>query len=772
MPNQSRIFSFSFLCALLFASAVRRAEAATAVYASREKLALNAATPNRAFVPRFGRFQLTLALKATYDNPFDPGDIDVYAVFTSPQKKTVRVNGFLSREYSRRLESYGEQIEARGAPHWEIRFAPDVVGSWTYRVFARDRSGTSSLPEARLTAFAAPDFGFVQISRANPRAFSRDEKPFFPIGENLAWSDARGTYAFDEWLQDLGANGANWARLWMSEWHGALEWTPISSNGWKPADYQGLGVYALDNAWRADRIFDEAQRRGVSLMLCLDTYGQLSDGGFFNEGSWKTNPYNAANGGPCQKPEEFWTNPTARKLYRRKLRYLAARYGWRSNLFAWEFWNEARAPAKWVAEMARYLRGDGEFSSREYSRGAADPFHHLLSTTYGDDAIWRLPQVDFTMTHFYGDSGNVASFAPIIANDAAQFRRYAKPHLMAEFGIDWRSGDEKYDPEGRGIQLHNALWASAMSGNGGGAMIWYWDSYVAPKKLYPQFAALRRFADQVPWTAGAWRPLMAKTMPAPGEKPTFADLKIVAAGDWGKAAQSEYSLTPSGIANQLSLPQFLYGPDKAELRTTPIFRVNYPRAGLFTVRVNSVSTRSRLQFLLDGKRMRDIVLDAAPPADASVKPEYESTVFQPEWKAYRAFFNREYSIPVPAGAHSITLQNVEGDWASLSSITLHNYRDSRAAAVNLYGMTQGRNAILWVQNAAHNWKNVADKKPLAPLRDVRLSLALPDGNYAVEWWDTARGEISRRENHAAKNGALLLAVPSLEADVAARLTRK
>ena len=68
-------------------------------------------------------------------------------------------------------------------------------------------------------------------------------------------------------------------------------------------------------------------------MLCLGTYGEFTTGGFFNEGQWKNNPYNAANGGPCARPEDFWTDAMARRFYRMRLRYLAARYGaWHTNL--------------------------------------------------------------------------------------------------------------------------------------------------------------------------------------------------------------------------------------------------------------------------------------------------------------------------------------------------------------------------------------------------------------------------------------------------------
>lgn len=720
-----------------------RLNAAPTPFAQTAKLALKSAVPNRANVPRLALFELTLDLAATYNNPFDADEIDVYAVFTSPQKQTIRVNGFLSRDYKRQLVGENEQLQPTGAPQWKIRFAPPMAGNWTYRVWARDRNGTTSLPPARFAAIASSTSGYARTSRKNPRVFALEkEKPLFLVGENMGWPDSRGTFRYDEWLQSLGAARANWMRMWMDPNHQALEWTAAGKGEWRNGDYRGVGVYALDNAWKIDTILDAAAKNNIYVMLCLGTYGEFTEGGFFNEGMWKSNPYNAANGGPCATAADFWTNATARKLYRQRLRYITARYGWRTNMFAYEFWNEANAPAPWVGEMARYIKGQAEFARIEYSIGAADPYNHLVSTTYGNDAVWKIPQIDFTMSHSYGDTGSFPDHAPIVADDARQNAVYVKPHLMAEFGIDWRDSDAKYDPQGRAVNFHNGLWSSTMSGNAGGAMLWWWDNYVHPQKLYAPFTALRNFSDRVNWTSGAW----------------------------GKAAQSEFVVTPSGIEGHPVVTAFLYSPGKAEMRTTPTFRVDYAQRGRFTVRVNEVSVSSRIQFLLDGKLAREITLDATPPSDPKIKPEYESTQLSPEWKTYRAHFNKEYSIDVPAGARTISLANVEGDWASLDSITLQNYRSSRYPNVDVYGSQQGRNAILWIQNADHNWKNVAAKTPIATIENMVLTVRnVPAGSYSVEWFDTWRGAVSRTETATSKNSALLLKVPPLSSDVAVRI---
>lgn len=451
----------------------------------------------------YDTLDIRLDLRAKYENPFEPEQVRVEGVFISPAGKAAKVNGFFDQAFTRKLENGVEKIEATGEPFWHVLFTPDSVGKWTYSVFATDRSGTTvTSPESRFEVTASQKPGFIRRSRSNSRGFVWDNgKPYFPVGENMCWGGGRGSFDYEEWLPELAKAGGNFIRIWMCSWNCALEWAEQSKGEQRNGNYHGVGVYSLDNAWKLDRILDAAERQGVSVMLCLGTYGEFNDGGYFNEGQWKANPYSVTNGGPCAKPQDFWTDPTARKLYQRRLRYLAARYGHRPNLQSWEFWNEAKAPATWVAEMARYLKGTGEFKGR-----AADPYGHLVTTTYGDEEVWKVPEIDFTQTHSYG-TGNINDHGPVVISEARKHAVYGKPHMMGEFGIDWRSPDNKYDAEGKGINLHNALWASVVSGDAGGAMIWWWDSYVHPKNLYREFAPIRRFTDAIPWASGEWKSL-------------------------------------------------------------------------------------------------------------------------------------------------------------------------------------------------------------------------------------------------------------------------
>ena len=753
------------LCLLLIGMmAATRLPAATPL-AQVGPLALKSVALSHTTVPRYGNLEMTLDLTATYDNPFDPADVEVHADFTSPLGRTVRINGFLNQRFARRLDNRYEHLSSTGKPYWCIRFAPDVAGTWRARVAAHDRTGTV----ARATTFQvtpSTNPGFVRRSRSNPAMFAYDDgKPFFALGENMGWGNGPGTFSYDDWLPALGKAGGNWIRLWMGTWT-AIEWPADKGVTGDSVPSSGLGVYNLGNAWRVDRILDTARQNNITVMLCLGTYGEFTTGGFFNEGQWKNNPYNAANGGPCAKPEDFWTDPTARRFYRMRLRYLAARYGAWTNLHSWEFWNEApNTPAVWVGEMARALKGTGEFRGQPL-----DPYRHLITTTYGNDAIWRVPELDFTQTHSYG-TGDIPDHAPVVRDDARQAAVYGKPHLMGEFGIDWRKSDADNDPQGKAVNWHNGLWAGALSGDAGGAMLWWWDNYVAPKNLYGQITPLRRFTATVPWTIGPWVPLTFDAPTIPGGPETFTDLVLPAASGWGKSG-TDFTLTQAGTSQAPALPAFLYSPGKPDMRSTPRLHVHYPRPGRFLVHVDTVSNVADLHLLVDGKIVGDFRLSAAPPADPSVMPEYKATHLHPEFGGiYQADWDREYGIDVPAGDHTITLDVASGDWLHLDRYTLTGCRSSRYPDVILMGLRHGTQAIFWVQNTRHNWKNVLTGQPIPTITGATTSVrGLPAGRYQVAWWDTARGVVTAREVVADKSGSLPLRLPPLATDDAAQIT--
>ena len=698
----------------------------------------------------YGQAEWAVALDKTYANPFDPDEIALDAVFTGPQGQVMRQPGFWFQDFARGKGADGaETVTAVGPPGWRLRFCPPAPGRWRLTVTARDLSGLGTAPATAFVVLPTKAPGFVRRASGS-RYFQHDDgSAWFPVGENVCWSGRAGLADYDAWFPALASAGGNYARLWMA---------------FQPLEHGpgGLGRYDLAHAWHFDRVLALARQNGLGCMLALGTYGEFTTGGFFGEGQWPVNPYNSANGGPAATPEAFWTNTEARRLYRRRLRYLIARYGSETSLAFWEFWNETAAPAPWTREMAAYLK-------------ANDPYKHLVTNSYsttGEASVWTLPDMDLTQTHRYGDEGSVKDIAPIILDDARLHDTYAKPHLMGEFGISWRGDDGKFDPNGQATNLHNGLWASALTGNAGGAAIWWWDSYVHPKNLYGQFTGLAKFAALVDWPRRRFQPLSLPPPTRSGNAPeTFSDLVLTPSAAWGDKAGAPAVVRRDGTLGGGPLLSVLFGPAKPDTRSVQTLRFDLPRPTALVLHIGTVSNRGHLKLTLDGQPAGDYPFDAAPGGSGG----YQSTKSFPEYGGiYQAVFNTDRTLTLPAGPHAVTLENTEGDWLEITTLTLPRALSSRYGLLRTAALQDAATGetLVWLQDPASNWFNDrAGKTPTvqAGLR-VRVPLQRP-GVYAVTWWDTRRGRPVRQSRLPAPSGSLLLPVPPFTRDLALRVVR-
>jgi hypothetical protein len=144
-----------------------------------------------------------------------------------------------------------------------------------------------------------------------------------------------------------------------------------------------------------------------------------------------------------------------------------------------------------------------------------DGYHHLRTTsTWGPSAKdCRHPKLDLADVHFYlrpSDSSRLVDEVEAVLDRSRWLRAQApgKPAHLGEFGLaneKWQPTEEmKQSPEL--IDVHNALWASAMSGTCGTVLYWWWDR-LDPREVYPLYEPLSRFLREVPWTTGRIQPI-------------------------------------------------------------------------------------------------------------------------------------------------------------------------------------------------------------------------------------------------------------------------
>jgi hypothetical protein len=457
----------------------------------------------------WGRFEATAWLAHEATNPFDPAQVDLRGEFAAPDGTHHEIPGFVTRDFERELVGGFEKLRPRGPLAWKVRFTPTQTGGWRFRLRVVTPQGSDASPWRRFRVRpAAPGrHGFLRTSPLDLRYLRFDDgTPYFAVGENLAWYDGRGTFAYDDWLAKLAAEGVNYVRLWMPSWAFGLEWIEredgaIVSNS--------LGDYTdrLDRAWQLDYVLEEASRHGIQVMLCLQNHGPFS---LDANSQWADNPYNAANGGPLARPLDFFDDPTARALFKRRLRYVVARWGYATNLLAWELWNEVNLAAStilpevqaWHAEMARELL-------------ALDPWDHMITTSVSlgeeQNALWHLPEIAFTQTHTYNvpfllDTGF------LLTTLSARVRVEGKPTLIGETGADYRGPAETLATDPSHIGFHDGLWVGVLAETFGTGMSWWWDNVIDPQNLYGHFGAVARFVEGVAFD----EPGFVATRPAAG----------------------------------------------------------------------------------------------------------------------------------------------------------------------------------------------------------------------------------------------------------------
>ncbi len=721
--------------------------------ASAAPLAIRQVVADRATVPRYERLELQVDLAGTWDNPFDPDQIDLTARFTSPSGRTMAVPGFLYRAGTRARSGAREMVSLQGAPEWRVRFAPTAEGEWRYQVTARDRSGTVTSPAGTFRCRPGQRPGYVRVSRDDPHYFAFDDgSPYFALGANVCWPGQAGTYDYDTWFDRYRQAGGNYARLWL----GPFDCFTFERQAEAGREDTGLGRYDLANAWRLDYVVELAERQGIYLMLCAESFNSLRSRPPYH--LWASNPYNQAVGGLLAQPGEFFTNAAAQRLFRNRLRYLLARYGYSTHVLSWEYWNEVdiidkyvSAEAKaWHQSMSRYLRD-------------LDPWQHLQTTSYagsaGDAAVDGLPEMDYVQTHNYGARDTAAT----LANWSQTKRRFGKPHYVGEFGLDAGGAGSDRDPHG--VSLHDGLWTSVLSGDAGAAMLWWWDSYIHPRNLYYHFQAVAAYTRGIDWPRRQLQPAACDTVFATRPSaPAKQDLVLTGGPVSWSASPANQPCTiklprtgrPAGLERLSGIQHGLR--NHPALHNPATFEVDYAAAGQFQVVVRGVSGHggAALKVTLDGQVV--LTKEFTDPDGMSKTADLRQ-------------YDGKYAIDVAAGPHTIQVENTGADWFYVDYL-LPGYAEVWSPRLRSLSLVGNRLALAWVQHLDHTWSRLADGAKPEPVTGAVLRLpGVADGTWQVELWDTTKGEVTARLPVAASAGTLAVPLPPVASDLALKATR-
>jgi hypothetical protein len=332
---------------------------------------------------------------------------------------------------------------------------------------------------------------FVRVSPRDPRYFElSDGSPYIPIGLNMIAPPAKeGLPGMESWMAKLEASGGNFIRVWLS-------------NPFFDVEHEHCGEYDEGKARRIEDLLAIADRHGIRVKMCLEHFRHLGDG----SQAWAAKPLHlVANGGTATNIDDFFNGTASREQFKKKLAWVAARFGNNPTVFGWELWNEINAVQggdylAWTEFMLPELHRLFPRNLAMQSLGSYDgeyariPYRRLAT----------MPGNDVAQVHRYLDRGAKFEIChgpmDLLAADAVRDLLSARPRrpvLLAESGAvePSHSGPFKlYNQDTNGVLLHDVLFAPFFAGAAGPGHIWHWDAYVARQNLWWHFG---RFAEAV-----------------------------------------------------------------------------------------------------------------------------------------------------------------------------------------------------------------------------------------------------------------------------------
>ncbi len=678
-------------------------------------------------IGQYNKFEITFSANTSYSNPYDPDIVDIEVHFISPSSVEKVIPGFWFQNYSPVTGSF-ENYNPIGSPTWMARFAPLELGTYTYYIQVTDANGISSTGQFTFSCVSSGSPGFLHLHPTNNQFLQfTNGKTYFPIGHDVAWDDGSGTLFFNHYYTKMNQNQENWSRFWMASFDRlGLEWCTCDWSG----DYLGLGKYGQIPAWRIDYALDLAQQEGIYLQLVLLHHGEFSSN---TDPQWNQNPYNTVNGGFLSTPDLYFTNSTA-QIYAKKLfRYIVSRWGYNTNIMAWEIFNEVEWTdnfisnttqqinvANWHEEMAHYIK-------------QIDPYPHLVTTSSdypGFQYIWPQPDIDIVEDHYYGSGREQA-----IHTQTTSLGIYGKPVYVAEFGSANYETTELLDSTG--VYLHNGIWAAAMSQTVAGS--WWWDNVIDPFNLYYHFSALANYMAGEDFAADNLS--YANFSITTGSSDTTG-LQVYPGLGWDSSEQSVFYIQPDGsIPGIQLLASYIQGVWHENMGQQAIFYFNQSTTGYFGLYVSSTSQYGapELQIFLDDTTV--------PVYDSSAVPLGLIT------------------IPVSAGSHMVKVFNNGLDWFNVDYYT---FIGVSVVAAEGYGLANSNRAYFWIHDRA--------SQPLQAgngiISGTQLQINnLSDGPYNVQYFNTYTGAtISQPINQSVIGGTLTLTIPNFQDDIALKLT--
>ena len=692
-------------------------------------------------VAMYDKFEVTFSVDATWENPYDPDDIQVDTVITKPDGKEVTVPAFfmtpmvpdkpdkLNMNYGKDSAKYDPEFNGKST--WAFRFAGDQAGDYSFYITVRDSEGkTSKSPVKNFSCYDAGNKGYAMISENNPEYFvnSYDGSTYYASGVNIPWVRQEFTtnplHMSYNYFISKAKGTTNMTRIWMCHYNW-LEWMPEDNNPNTVSGFIGLGYYNQIMGCSFDNIVAECEKAGLRIILCTeDNDEQFADGAY---GNWAYNPYNAENGGPAKNTTDYWSNPDVRKQYKKRLRYILARWGYSPAIFSINMWNDMQNP---TSDTVSYLQ-----ELRDYTHSITDGWRPLI---FG--------------SNFNRAANEVLDMTVQLIN----MKDGTKPYLTQEC---YASADDLRNT------LRNTIWTEFVQGSAGTL---YWsqdevDEYAEGAGCWDVFTNILDFSSDIPLDkSGKFNfssvAISTSEVVTPSDKyQTVTSIKSY--GDvagWAQpVTQTEYTIDTSVAGmNLVGYQDKYYGNNWNDTCRRPVtFTVDMPNGGKVILGITEVSNGTL-----------EIKVDGVVAATQEYAPGRHGVADDEE--------GRYVEVELGAGTHKVTIDNIGADWLSVGELYFVCNGDSAesllaanamvsdsAAVAHIKNLTYDRTSTILLGNTPTDFKNV--KFTIEGLKE--------DGKYAMYTFDPDTGEYTSCEKVSVSGGKVEVSIPSIKLDAAVKL---
>jgi len=430
----------------------------------------------------YEKFELRIDLKAEYNNPFNPDEIDLQAEFTSPSGRKWNIWGFYN--------------PSSWASLWMVRFSPTEKGTWRYVVSVTDSEGTGKSRVGTFTAVASPHYGFVKIA-PNQRYLRYDDSTSF-YGVGMWYNDSYELFnegrITEEGLDNLKKRGANFISFFP---------TPLETMG------TGLGRYDQNRCGRLDQLFEWCEERDmhISWNIWFHSYISMAVWGGGNA-RYRNNPYKLVS-----DAVDFYGNNEAWKYQEKLYRYIIARWGYSRALFLWFIVDEINGTEGWTqgdqAAAEQWCRKIDKYFNEN------DPYGRPTTGSQSGGIRQWWPGgyriFDISNREIYEAQGHpIPKSGKLGPNDESplqlSYHNYAtqiqnlwngfyKPAIIGECGWD----HTYYEPGMPGYlaMYHNALWVSLTNGLCATPFWWAYSDWINDSVVTNQMLYFSRFVSDI-----------------------------------------------------------------------------------------------------------------------------------------------------------------------------------------------------------------------------------------------------------------------------------